>query len=65
MTLWRITGGTPTAEETAAVTAVLTALLAQRTAAAQEEAQEEESTGSGWHRRHRNPHSSAGMWRGR
>ncbi|MGW3124510.1 acyl-CoA carboxylase epsilon subunit [Streptomyces sp. NPDC001107] len=65
MTLWRITGGTPTAEETAAVTAVLTALLARRTAAAQQAAHEEDSAGSGWHRGHRNPHACAGMWRGR
>ncbi|MEU9303972.1 acyl-CoA carboxylase subunit epsilon [Streptomyces sp. NPDC048269] len=64
-TTWKITGGNPSAEETAALTAVLTSLLARRAAAAQAPAQGTGVPGSGWHRTHRNPHACAGMWRGR
>ncbi|MFB6619988.1 acyl-CoA carboxylase epsilon subunit [Streptomyces sp. NPDC085524] len=64
-TPWKITGGAPSAEETAALTAVLTALLARRTAAAPAPAAGDRVPDSGWHRAHRNPHAAAGMWRGR
>jgi hypothetical protein len=63
-TPWKITGGQPSAEETAALTAVLTALLARRTEAARPPAGGRVPD-SGWHRAHRNPHAAAGMWRGR
>ncbi|MFJ4279520.1 acyl-CoA carboxylase epsilon subunit [Streptomyces massasporeus] len=64
MTAWQITGGSPSAEETAALAVVLTALLAQR--AATEETAEQETSDSGWYRReHRNAYVAAGTWRGR
>lgn len=59
---WRITGGTPTAEETAAVAAVLTALLAPRAAAGQEAGAGQEAAATVWHRPHHNPHPAAGTW---
>ncbi|MER6471597.1 acyl-CoA carboxylase subunit epsilon [Streptomyces collinus] len=59
---WRITGGTPTAEETAALTAVLTALLARRADVPGEPGEDERAT-TVWHRPHRNPHTPAGTWR--
>ncbi|MBT2493455.1 acyl-CoA carboxylase subunit epsilon [Streptomyces sp. ISL-96] len=65
MTTWQITRGTPSAEETAALTAVLTAVLTQRATAVQASATETKTGEAGWHRPHRNPHPSAGMWRGR
>jgi Acyl-CoA carboxylase epsilon subunit len=61
MTLWRITGGTPTAEETAALTAVLTALLARHAAAGQD-TQACRTAATVWHRPHHNPHPAAGAW---
>ncbi|MFG2986835.1 acyl-CoA carboxylase subunit epsilon [Streptomyces sp. NPDC048258] len=64
-TTWKITGGNPSAEETAALTAVLTSLLSRRAAAAQAPAAGTRVPDSGWHRTHRNPHACAGMWRGR
>ncbi|WP_329391758.1 hypothetical protein OG625_40745 (plasmid) [Streptomyces sp. NBC_01351] len=66
-TPWKITGGQPSAEETAALTAVLTALLARRTTAAPAPAQAAggRAADSGWHRAHHNPHAIAGTWRGR
>ncbi|MEV7522697.1 acyl-CoA carboxylase epsilon subunit [Streptomyces sp. NPDC091371] len=64
-TPWKITGGHPSAEETAALTAVLTALLARRTAAAPAPAAGDRVPDSGWHRAHHNPHAAAGTWRGR
>ncbi|WP_407550945.1 acyl-CoA carboxylase epsilon subunit [Streptomyces sp. Pv4-95] len=65
MTIWRITGGSPRAEETAALTVVLTALLAGRAAAAEAAATEDGNAPSGWHRAHTNPHRAAGTWRSR
>lgn len=62
MTCWRITGGTPTAQETAALTAVLTALLARHTAAGEEAEAPEGAAATCWHRPHHNPHPSAGTW---
>lgn len=62
MTCWRITGGTPTAEEMAALTAVLTAVLARHTAAGQEAQAREAAAATCWHRPHHNPHAPAGMW---
>ncbi|MER7394183.1 acyl-CoA carboxylase epsilon subunit [Streptomyces sp. NPDC000151] len=59
--LWRITGGSPGVEETAALTVVLTALLAARAAAAAVTG--ERRAAAGWHRPHRNPHRPAGTWR--
>ncbi|WP_033324696.1 acyl-CoA carboxylase subunit epsilon [Streptomyces yerevanensis] len=64
MTAWQITGGSPSAEETAALTVVLTALLTQR-AATEETAARQEIVGTGWYRAHRNPYAAAGTWRGR
>ncbi|WP_127359021.1 acyl-CoA carboxylase subunit epsilon [Actinacidiphila soli] len=65
MTAWQITGGSPSAEETAALTVVLTALLAQR-AATGEPAEQRETAGTGWYRRDdRNSYVAAGTWRGR
>ncbi|MFF7734915.1 acyl-CoA carboxylase epsilon subunit [Streptomyces sp. NPDC007984] len=64
MSAWQITGGSPSAEETAALTVVLTALLA-RQADAGEPAQRA-NAGTGWPRRdHPNPYVAAGTWRGR
>ncbi|MFF4361120.1 acyl-CoA carboxylase epsilon subunit [Streptomyces sp. NPDC001604] len=63
MTCWRITGGTPTAQETAALTAVLTAVLARHTAAREEAQAAEGAAAACWHRPHRNPHPPAGAWR--
>ena len=62
MTCWRITGGTPTAEETAAMTAVLTALLARHAAAGQDPGAGRETAATVWHRPHHNPHPTAGTW---
>ncbi|MFI0967698.1 acyl-CoA carboxylase epsilon subunit [Streptomyces sp. NPDC021080] len=63
MTHWQITGGHPSAEETAALTVVLTSLLARQAAAAQETAEDRGTTAPAWHRAHRNPHRPAGTWR--
>lgn len=65
MTIWRITGGNPRAEETAALTVVLTALLAGRVASAEAAATEDSIAPSGWQRAHSNPHRAAGTWRSR
>jgi hypothetical protein len=68
MAFWQITGGTPSAEETAALTAVLSAVLAQRAAAqkaAHRAAAQQETACSGWYRPHLNAHSPPGMWRSR
>ncbi|WP_369032439.1 MULTISPECIES: acyl-CoA carboxylase epsilon subunit [Streptomyces] len=65
MTIWQITKGVPTAEETAALAAVLATVLGRVAAAGPAEVTEPRRTGAAWHRPHRDPHPSAGMWRGR
>ncbi|MFJ3659053.1 acyl-CoA carboxylase subunit epsilon [Streptomyces sp. NPDC090119] len=62
MDCWKITGGTPTAEELAAVTAVLTALAAEGTATPAEAGAFDGPPATVWHRPHHNPHASAGTW---
>ncbi|MFD3514392.1 acyl-CoA carboxylase epsilon subunit [Streptomyces sp. NPDC058657] len=59
---WQITGGQPSAEETAALTAVLTALLAHHAATRQTSAHPT-PTDTVWDRPSFNPRISAGSWR--
>ncbi|MFJ9394549.1 acyl-CoA carboxylase epsilon subunit [Streptomyces californicus] len=62
---WRISGGSPTAEETAALAAVLAVVLGRAAGGGRDAADAPGSTGTGWHRPPRVRAPSPGTWRGR